>query len=128
MKIVNFLETNNLIKNSQHGFRPGRSCFTQLLHHIDDIISILERNENADALYLDLSKAFDKVNHAILIHKLKEKGISGKILTWLNSFLTNRTQQVVIDGSTSSPTVVSSGVPQGTVLGPILFIIYIWMI
>ena len=124
VKIVNFLETNNLIKNSQHGFRPGRSCFTQLLHHIDDIISILERNENADSLYLDLSKAFDKVNHAILIHKLKEKGISGKILTWLNSFLTNRTQQVVIDGSTSSPTVVSSGVPQGTVLGPVLFIIY----
>lgn len=123
-KLVAYLETNNLLSKNQHGFRPGRSCLTQLLHHLDSIISILEKNENADVIYLDLSKAFDKVNHNILMHKLENMGISGKINLWLKNFLTNRTQNVVIDGATSSPTDVLSGVPQGTVLGPVLFIVY----
>ena len=122
--LVAYLESNHFLHDSQHGFRPGRSCLTQILHHIDSIISILERNQNADVIYLDLSKAFDKVNHDILIHKLKLTGIKGKVLTWITNFLKNRTQQVVIDGSTSSPAEVLSGVPQGTVLGPVLFIVY----
>ena len=122
--MVAHLETNCIIHNSQHGFRPGHSCLTQLLHHIDSIIAILEENHNADVIYLDLSKAFDKVNHDILIHKLKLSGISGKILTWITNFLKNRSQQVIIDGATSSPAEVQSGVPQGTVLGPVLFIVY----
>ena len=122
--IVAYLENNHILHKSQHGFRPGRSCLTQLLHHIDSILSILESNQNADVIYLDLSKAFDKVNHLILLHKLELTGITGKILNWLKNFLTNRTQQVVIDGATSNPAKVQSGVPQGTVLGPVLFIVY----
>ena len=122
--IVAFLEENSIIHKCQHGFRPGRSCLTQLLHHIDNILSILEANQNADVIYLDLSKAFDKVNHSILLHKIKQIGIDGKVCSWIQSFLSNRTQQVIIDGANSSPADVLSGVPQGTVLGPVLFIIY----
>ena len=122
--IVTFLEANLRIHNSQHGFRPSRSCLTQLLHHLDSILTIIETNQNADVIYLDLSKAFDKVNHSILIHKIKQLGITGKVCTWIQRFLSDRMQQVIIDGSNSSPAKVRSGVPQGTVLGPVLFIIY----
>ena len=122
--IVYFLESNYIIHKSQHGFRPCRSCLTQLLDHFDNILSIIEANKNADVIYLDLSKAFDKVNHSILMHKINQIGITGKVNAWINSFLSNRTQQVVIDGATSDPEKVLSGVPQGTVLGPVLFIIY----
>jgi hypothetical protein len=88
------------------------------------VFTILESNHNADVVYLDLSKAFDKVNHDILLHKLELTGISGKILKWVESFLKNRIQKVVINGASSAPADVQSGVPQGTVLGPVLFIIY----
>ena len=104
---------------------PETSCLTQLLHHVDSILSIIESNKNADVIYLDLSKAFDKVNHSILMHKIKQIGINGKVSSWINSFLSNRMQQVVIDGATSNPEKVLSGVPQGTLLGPVLIIIYV---
>ena len=124
-KLVNFIEEQGLLSKEQYGFRPGRSTITQLLAHIDRIIQILERNQNADILYLDFSKAFDKVCHATLIKKLEGFGIRGKILKWLTSFLDERYQRVVIQGKLSTPEKVQSGVPQGTVLGPILFILYI---
>ena len=123
-KIIQHLETNSLISKHQHGFRKHRSTLTQLLHHFDSILEILEQNENADIIYLDLSKAFDKVNHRILLHKLEHMKITGKINAWIKSFLTNRIQHVVINGHKSDPATVVSGVPQGTVLGPALFIIY----
>ena len=123
-KLVHHLETYCLISNHQHGFRPNRSTLTQLLHHIHSILEILERSENADIIYLDLSKAFDKVNHNILLQKMEQMKITGKIHTWIKSFLTMRTQTVVVDGHKSNPTKVMSGVPQGTVLGPALFILY----
>ena len=123
--IVSHLEINNLICCNQHGFRKNRSCLTQLLHHIDTILKNFLRNQDTDVIYLDFAKAFDKVDHEILLKKLFTYGIRGKLLTWLHSYLKNREQTVVINGKHSFPARVESGVPQGTVLGPILFIIYL---
>ena len=124
-KLVEFIENQNKLSKNQYGFRPRRSTITQLLAHIDRIICILERNKNADILYLDFSKAFDKVCHTRLIQKLKSFNIGGKLLKWLESFLSERYQRVVVQGINSESEKVKSGVPQGTVLGPILFILYI---
>ncbi|XP_076033087.1 uncharacterized protein LOC143020541 [Oratosquilla oratoria] len=80
---------------------------------------------NADMIYLDFAKAFDKVDHGILLHKLQNHGIMGSLGRWLHSFLTGRTQQVSVQGKLSEPSRVKSGVPQGSVLGPLLFIIHV---
>ena len=124
-KLVEFIENETKLSNNQYGFRPRRSTISQLLAHIDRIICILERNKNADVMYLDFSKAFDKVCHVKLIQKLKSYNIGGKLLKWLENFLSERYQQVIVQGISSESGKVISGVPQGTVLGPILFILYI---
>jgi hypothetical protein len=93
--------------------------------HIDNVIEILERNKNADVLYLDFAKAFDKVCHKTLLKKLEGFGIQGKLLQWIKNFLSDRYQRVIVQGKLSEPEKVKSGVPQGTVLGPVLFILYI---
>ena len=124
-QLVSFLETNNLISNKQHGFRKGRSCLTQLLGHFDNILQNHAKDIETDVIYLDYAKAFDKVDHAILLKKLSLYGVKGKLLEWLKQFLEHRTQVVVVDGEQSVPAPVISGVPQGTVLGPILFIMYL---
>ena len=123
--ITNFFETNNLFNEEQHGFRSGRSCLSQLLAHHNSIIEGLEDGSDVDVIYLDFAKAFDKVHHGILLNKLRRFGICGKVHRWLESFLCGRTQKVSVEGCLSDESAVTSGVPQGTVLGPILFLIHL---
>ena len=123
--LVSYLQEHDLLNPGQHGFRSGRSCLSQLISHFDNILRILEDNDNVDVLYLDFSKAFDKVDHLITLKKLKALGISGKLGRWLQSFLTDRTQTVLVNGARSRSCHVKSGVRQGSVIGPLLFLVLI---
>ena len=124
-KMVDFLEENQLLTCKQHGFRKGKSCLTQLLKQYDTILSNLLAQNETDVIYLDFACAFDKVDYPILMKKLSNIGISGKLFDWLLNFLSDRCQTVVVDGVMSYLALVVSGVPQGTVLGPLLFLIYL---
>ena len=125
VKIVTYLEENNKMNDNQHGFRKLRSCLSQLIEHYDNVIEAVCSGSNIDIIYLDYSKAFDVVDHHILLRKIKQCGISGKIGVWISNFITNRYQKVAVNHKLSRNEPVHSGVPQGSVLGPILFLIMI---
>lgn len=116
---------NNLLSNEQHGFVPNKSCSTNLLECQDIITSAVNSGHSVDVIYTDFSKAFDKVSHKKLIKKLKNLKVNPKIVHWISSFLDGRKQKVVLGDIESDWEPVSSGVPQGSVLGPLLFVVYI---
>ena len=117
------LRTTKILTNLQHGFRSGRSCETQLITTTHDLLSSFNSKPQIDVAILDFSKAFDTVLHAGLLGKLEHYGIGSKILLWITNFLNNRKQRVVVDGRFSNSADVESGVPQGTVLCPLFFIL-----
>ena len=106
-------------------FEMADHVFSQLIAHFDYITQLLENNLNVDVVYLDFAKAFDKVDFLVTMRKLHSLGISGKVGKWIYSFLTNRHQAVIVNGVTGNHTQVKSGVPQGSVLGPLLFLVLI---
>ena len=122
---MHHLASNSLLNDHQYGFCPGRSCELQLLKILNDWTRCLGNKIPVDILYLDYHKAFNTVPHQRLISKLQAYDSDGNVLSWIYNFLRNRTQRVCIRGTYSNVSPVFSGVPQGSVLGPILLIVYI---
>ena len=119
------MDDNSILSITQYGFRPSYACEHVLLKVQQKILDSFQANEHIIGVFLDLSKAFDSMDHSILLHKLNSYGIRGIASDWFRDYLSNRVQHTFVHGTLSSPLNVSIGVPQGSILGPLLFLLYI---
>ena len=122
---MSHLDHHKILKDCQHGFRARRSCETQLLVLVHELAETVDKGGQVDLVILYFSKAFDRVPHRRLLGKLTYYGIRGQTHECIKSFLAGRTQQVIVDGATSEKAPIVSGVPQGTVLDTLLFLLFI---
>jgi hypothetical protein len=125
LRLLNFLENNNILTPDQFGFRKSHSAVHPMVHMMNFVSRALNKKETTIAIFCDLRKAFDTVNHEILLKKMHKMGIRGNELDWFKNYLSNRKQFVYLNGKSSSLLEILLGVPQGSILGPILFLIYI---